>query len=105
MNKFKSFEVLEAVLKSQSGLIRFSVIYRTTQTTTKKQYEETRQTLFFQEFSEYLDTLLSKPGQPVICDDFNFHVQDPTDKAANKFKEVYKETRIQTAQYISNPRQ
>ena len=33
----------------------------------------------------------SKPGQPIICGDFNFHVDDSTDPAANKFKDVYKE--------------
>ena len=88
-NKYKSFEVLESVFKSQIGLIRLSVVYRTTQTSSKAKYAETRQVLFFQEFAEYLDLIGTKSGKPIICGDFNFHVEDSSDHAANKFKEVY----------------
>ena len=86
---YKSFEVLEAVIKEQSGVIRLSVIYRTTQTSSKKKYAETRQTLFFQEFAEYLDSIRTKIGRPIICGDFNFHVEDESDHTANQFKDLY----------------
>ena len=89
VNTFKSFEVLEAIIKEQSGIIRLSVIYRTTQTSSRKKYAETRQTLFFQEFSDYLDSIRTKVGRPIICGDFNFHVEDDNDSAANRFKGLY----------------
>ena len=89
VNKYKSFEVLEAVLKCPSGLTRLSVVYRNTQTSTKKKYAETSQIQFYQEFADYLDEVVTKSGRPIICRDFNFHIEDLTESAENKFKDVY----------------
>lgn len=90
VSQYLSFEVLEAVFKSSSSseLYRLAVIYRSTQTKTKKKYAETRQVQFFQEFLEYLDLLSTKSGKPIICGDFNFHIEDSVNIAANKFKSV-----------------
>ena len=89
VNKYKSFKVLETVLERPSGLTRLSVVYRSTQTSTKNKYAETRQIQFYQEFADYLDEVVTKSGRPIICGDFNFHVEDLTDSAANKLKDVY----------------
>ena len=89
VNSFKSFEVLEAVFKDDSGLVRLSVVYRTTQSSSKKKYLETRVALFYQEFSEYLESLQSKAGRPIICGDFNFHIEDSNNDTAKKFIELY----------------
>ena len=41
---YKSFEVLEAVLKGNDEMIRLSVVYRTTQVSSKEKYAQTRLT-------------------------------------------------------------
>ena len=89
VKSYKSFEVLEAVLKDQSELIRLSVIYRTTQFTSKAKYADTRRTLFYQEFTDYLEVLHTKPGRPIISGDFNFHMEDKNNIATKKFIDVY----------------
>ena len=64
-------------------MIRLCVIYRSTQT--GKKYQETKITKFMDEFNEYLDSVVNKVGSPIICGDFNFHVEDTQNKAANDF--------------------
>ena len=86
--KFSSFEVLEAILKTSNEMFRLCVIYRST---SAKKYAETRQTLFYKQFEEYLDLLITKAGKPIICGDFNFHLEDKADPSAKKFKSLYKE--------------
>ena len=83
--KYSSFEVLECVIKSSAQLIRLCVIYRSTQITSKERYNLTKTSLFFDQFGEYLDSLQQKGGSPIICGDFNFHVEDKHDAVAQKF--------------------
>ena len=83
--KYSSFEVLECVIKSSTGLIRLCVIYRSTQITSKERYNLTKTSLFFDQFGEYLDSLQLKGGSPILCGDFNFHVEDKFDAVAQKF--------------------
>ena len=40
---------------------------------------------FYSEFSDYLDSLLQKPGRPIIAGDFNFHIEDSTSHHATEF--------------------
>ena len=40
--KYSSFEVLECILKTDSKLIRLSVVYRSTQVNSKEKYDETK---------------------------------------------------------------
>ena len=44
--------------------------------------------MFYQEFSEYLQQILTKEGKPIICGDFNIHVENPDDQASKKFMEI-----------------
>jgi hypothetical protein len=82
---YKSFEVVECIIKSCDGLIRLCVVYRSTQI---KKYEDTKITTFFDEFDQYLETLISKSGTPFISGDFNFHVEDKTNKYAKRFNDI-----------------
>ena len=88
VSSYKSFEVLEALVKSEEGLLRLSVVYRTTQATSKEKYAQTRLILFYQEISDYLTELQTKVGRPTICGDFNLHVENPNDNAAKKFLDL-----------------
>ena len=63
-------------------MLRFSVVYRSTQ---GKNYAETKISKFMEEFDDYLDGLVGKAGSPIICGDFNFHVEDKRDSIAKQF--------------------
>ena len=63
------------------------MIYRSTQS--KEKYQDTKISKFLQEFEEYLDNLLLKTGSPIICGDFNLHVEDPKNTNARKFIDLY----------------
>ena len=89
VTRVKSFEVFECVLKCTNKIIRFCTIYRTTSTKTKAKYNETKVNSFLEEFDSYLDDLIGKSGYPVICGDFNFHVEDKDDFYAKKFISLY----------------
>ena len=83
--KYSSFEVVECVIKTPLQLIRLCVIYRSTQLTSKERYNLTKTSLFFEQFGQYLDTLQLKGGSPILCGDFNFHIEDPLDCVAQRF--------------------
>ncbi|KAL5251958.1 hypothetical protein ACHWQZ_G014934 [Mnemiopsis leidyi] len=82
VKRYSSFEVLECVLKGDDNMLRLSVVYRSTQS---KNYDGTKVSKFMQEFDEYLDTLVGKSGSPIICGDFNFHVENNTNSTAINF--------------------
>lgn len=82
---FKSFEVIECVIKTADNLIRLCLIYRSTQAKSKLKYEETKVVSFFDEFEVYLDGVMNKSGAPLLCGDFNFHVEDDSNAYANRF--------------------
>lgn len=86
---FKSFEIYECIIKTAKKMLRFCTVYRTTRSKDKTKYEETKVPVFLEEFEQYLDCLVEKGGAPVICGDFNFHVEDSNDVKAKKFKSLY----------------
>jgi exonuclease III len=88
-NKFSSFEALECLIKTSSQLLRLCVIYRSTQISCKERYNETKMEKFTEEFENYLDSLLLKSGTPILCGDFNIHVEDTNDKVAKTFVDLY----------------
>ncbi len=85
VSKFSSFEVLETLLETSTTTIRLCVVYRSTQLSSKKKYDETKLTKFFEDFDNYLDLLENKSGRPLICGDFNFHVESESDPSAKQF--------------------
>ena len=98
--KFSSFEVLETVFRANSHLIRFCVLYRSTQVSSHKKYQETRKKLFLEQFSDYMDTLITKTGIPILAGDFNFHVEDP-DYWAKQFMALCHSKGLK--QHVSSP--
>ena len=84
-NYYSSFEVLECVIKTKNDLLRLCVVYRSTQVATKASYLQTRTSLFFEQFNDYLDDVQNKSGRPIIVGDFNFHVEDKDDLVAQRF--------------------
>ena len=82
---FKSFEVFECIIKAADKVVRLCTVYRTTKTKDKINYDLTKVSVFMDEFDKYLDTLVEKCGSPIICGDFNFHIEDPKDLNAQKF--------------------
>ena len=99
--KYSSFEVSEAILKTDCSLLRLCVIYRSTQASSQKKYQETRKALFLEQFSSYLDTLLTKSGTPIIAGDFNFHIEDNNDYWATQFTDLYHSKGF--IQHVSSP--
>ena len=90
VKKYSSFEVLESTLQTSTELLRLCVIYRSTQHTSREKYNETKHVLFMDEFADYLDVLASKTGKPLICGDFNYHVEDDSNILAKQFVSLYK---------------
>lgn len=82
--KPKSFQVMEALLTTRTGLIRLVNIYRPPYTKKARFTEST----FLEEFKDYLGDLSNKPGQPIIAGDFNIHVERPTDFYPKKFLDL-----------------
>ena len=83
VSRYSSFEVIECVIKRLDKTMRLCTVYRNTQA--KSNYEETKISKFMTDFDEYLDILVSKVGSPIICGDFNFHVENDSDKVAQNF--------------------
>ena len=99
VKKYSSFEVIECIIKSANASIRLCVIYRSTRN--KEKYEDTKVSKFMTDFEDYLDNLVTKSGSPIICGDFNFHVEDPYDASAQKFIDLYRSKGF--AQHVSAP--
>lgn len=82
--KYKSYQVMEAVLSCENGMVRLVNVYRPPYTK-KARFTES---FFLEEFDEYLGDLALKPGIPIIAGDFNFHVERPMDHYPKKFLEL-----------------
>ena len=82
--KYKSFQVMEAVIQTTTGLIRLVNVYRPPYTKKARYTEST----FLEEFEDYICDLLAKPGKPMIAGDFNIHVERPQDFYPKKFLDL-----------------
>lgn len=74
---YKSFELLEVTVKSATDLIRVSTFYRT-----GKMSVQERST-FINDFDDYLQCLVDKKGEKILCGDFNIHVENDSDIERN----------------------
>ena len=81
---FKSFEFTDCALIYASTSLRMVVVYRPT----PSQKNRLSATLFLDEFSSLLEKLIISTGPLVITDDFNFHLDNPSDRAAARFREM-----------------
>lgn len=78
---YDSFEVTETLVKLGQQSFRICSIYRSP--------TQADLSLFLVEFEDFLTNLCSKPGKPIICGDFNFHLELSEDNQANSFRTLY----------------
>ena len=80
---YKSFELIEGMLKSSTGkLLRLCCIYRscTAKLATMSQ--------FLLDFDEYMDNLTHLHGTPIIAGDFNIHLENQSNSDTIKFQSL-----------------
>ncbi|KAK4309744.1 hypothetical protein Pmani_018639 [Petrolisthes manimaculis] len=77
---YKSFECLDLTVKTGSIVLRLVVIYRPPKLCTVS--------VFFEEFSELLETLIPAEGCLFICGDMNFHVDDVENRDAQRLLDL-----------------
>ena len=83
-NKFKSFEAIGMTSNSSSGHFSVFVIYRPPPSAKNK----FSISLFFDEFSTFLEKFSTEMKSFIIVGDFNFHVEDMTDAHALRFLNI-----------------
>ena len=82
--QYKSFEVSEANIKNQHECLRICPIYKPgTGNSQCKDYSKL--SCFFEKFESYLDDISARDGKPILCGDFNFHLEDRSIKDAKRF--------------------
>ena len=69
--RFKTFEILQTTIKSNSSLYRVSTFYRT------GHLSLTERSVFINELDSYLESLTPLKGIIILCGDFNIHVENP----------------------------
>ena len=82
---YKTFELLEVIIKSNSGLLRASTFYRTGKMSVRDRTD------FVTELDDYLLCLTQKKGEKILLRDFNIHVEenDPDTHALYAITESY----------------
>ena len=81
--RYKSFELVESTLVSNTNeLIRFGCIYRscTSQVSNIKD--------FFEDFDDYLNSLVHLPGKLILAGDFNIHIECASDPDVRRFQQL-----------------
>ena len=81
---YKSFELMELLLHSFTPKTNMMIIYRPPPSSNN----QLTPSLFFDEFSQLLERSVSSPGQLLLCRDFNFHAEDPSDHNTRKFLDL-----------------
>ena len=76
---FKTFEILDANVRSSSVMIRLIVIYRPPNSCISD---------FLTDFSKLMEGLIHANGHLIIVGDFNIHVDNPRDHDALKFVNI-----------------
>ena len=90
VTKYKSFQVMESVLNTSTEMVRLINIYRPPYTK-KARHTECN---FLEEFEDYLITMSTKQGTPIIAGDFNFHLERPEDLYPKKFLELLSQYKL-----------
>lgn len=80
VTNFKSFEFADVLLKHSSSCLRL-IVYRP-----QTMADGTSSTAkFFEEFPSLFESLATVPGSLLMVGDFNFHVNDASDRSAQRF--------------------
>ena len=84
VERFKTFEVMEVILQSETEQLRFVNIYRAPYS------KKHRYTIlhFLEEFEQYLNLAISKHGTLIIVGDLNIHVEKVYDNYSVQFNEM-----------------
>ena len=91
---FRSFEYLDSSFLNFLH-IRIIVVYRPPPSSANS----LTSTLFFEEFSSFLEGIIVSPGQLLIAGDFNFHLDNPNDPLTKQFVDLL--ASFDLKQYIS----
>ncbi|CAG2233223.1 unnamed protein product [Mytilus edulis] len=78
------FELMECKIATKNQHLRLCVIYRPPPSKANK----FRNSIFFEEWSRFLDRTVVVSEELIITGDLNFHLDDPTDNDAHKFLET-----------------
>ena len=82
--KFKSFEHLEVTANYSNNLLRFICLYRRPPSSKNK----LNVGMFMKEFAEYILERCLLSGKMILMGDFNFHIDDASDKNAEEFSKL-----------------
>ena len=91
VTKYKSFQVMESLLKADTEMVKLVNVYRPGYTK-KARFTDCD---FLKEFEDYLKTLSTKTGTRLIAGDFNFHVERPGDRYAKMFLDLLNNYQLQ----------
>jgi len=94
---FKSFELMEVLLHTNSSTSRIVIIYRPPPSTSNG----LSYTLFLDEFSSLLELFSIAPGKLIIIGDFNIHIDVSDDGNAKMFMDLLQSFNL--TQHVSSP--
>lgn len=97
VHHYRSFEYLDVIIASFTTSVRLFTIYRPPPS--RKNKLSTK--IFFEEFGSLLEIIMIYSGRVAMIGDFNFHVDDPTDRDATTFLELLDSTGFQQHVRIS----
>ena len=93
--RYKSFELVESTLVSNTNeLLRLGCIYRSC----TSQVSNTKD--FFEDFDNYLNSLVHLPGKLVLAGDFNIHIECGSDPDVRRFQQLLQQYDL--TQHISS---
>ena len=92
---FKSFEHTEVSVATAKVHVRLIVVYRPVPSTK----HGLTVSMFLEEFSTYLESIITSPGHLLILGDFNFHVDCLHDPDATQFLNLLKSYNL--SQFVS----
>lgn len=95
-HQFKSFEYMDISLINLQN-VRVIIVYRPP----PSQSNLLTPGLFFEEFSSFLEQIITSPGNLLLVGDFNFHVEDIDDILAKRFLSLLKSFNLK--QCVSEP--
>ena len=92
-----NISILMSLQTPKNLSLRLIIFYRPQKSKDKRHLAP----IFFQEFGIFLEDIASTPGRLPITGDFNFHVDDLTDREASIFMDMI--TSAGLTQYVTEP--
>ena len=82
--RYSSFEYMETLFRSPTTVLRIGILYRPPPST----QNGLTVSMFFDEFPALLERLAVDSGKLLLLGDFNFHIDDTTNRQASNFLEL-----------------